>query len=273
MTNNDSINTTLPNQPLPPLTAAEYEGLKKSVRENGQKVAILRHKATGELIDGHHRLAICTELGIVPFIDDLDCDNATAELLRIELNIHRRQLGPEQIKALQLRFGTTLYPTTKTPRATGGKGKASAIAKQVGQRIADMTGLPEEEVTPTLREVMEMRPQKQRAVRAGQILSPAETPQKTTKKDETRTAPDDTIPDGLLLADATEDQLLAQLIRVKGVPHEGKLATLILEAWIETLPNSLQTMRPWIEGKLSHALHRHITIGAIRSPASSKDKT
>ena len=52
-------------QIMRPLTAQEYDELKKSIIEHGQLVAIDCDEH-GNVIDGHHRFKICIELGIKP---------------------------------------------------------------------------------------------------------------------------------------------------------------------------------------------------------------
>lgn len=81
---------------LPPLGKDDYERLKASIAEDGQQIPILID-ADGQVIDGAHRLKICTELEIEPWIeqrDDLDED------MIISLNLARRQMSLAQKKEL-----------------------------------------------------------------------------------------------------------------------------------------------------------------------------
>ena len=48
-------------QPMPPLTAEEYDELKDSIANNGIDVAI-EYDENGEILDGHHRVRAWQEL-------------------------------------------------------------------------------------------------------------------------------------------------------------------------------------------------------------------
>ena len=49
-----------------PLTPEEYQRLKEDIRERGVQVAI-EFDDNGDVLDGHHRLKICKELGITDY--------------------------------------------------------------------------------------------------------------------------------------------------------------------------------------------------------------
>ena len=49
------------------LSTQEYESLKRSIKENGQYLPIIVN-SRNVVLDGHHRLRICRELGIKPII-------------------------------------------------------------------------------------------------------------------------------------------------------------------------------------------------------------
>ena len=53
-------------QVMPPLTAEEYNELKNDIAERGVMVPI-EYDEHGNVLDGHHRLQICAELGITDF--------------------------------------------------------------------------------------------------------------------------------------------------------------------------------------------------------------
>lgn len=82
---------------LPPLSEEEFEALKQSIAEHGQKSPILRGSPTsgspGLIVDGNTRLRICDQLRIAPWIVDVD---GTADQLRslgLVLNLARRHLS------------------------------------------------------------------------------------------------------------------------------------------------------------------------------------
>lgn len=82
---------------LPPLSEEEFEALKQSISEHGQKNPILRggpsSGSPGLIVDGNTRLRICDQLRIKPWIVDVD---GTADQLRslgLVLNLARRHLS------------------------------------------------------------------------------------------------------------------------------------------------------------------------------------
>ena len=78
---------------LPPLSDDEFEALKDSIAEQGQINPILRSIETGQIVDGHTRLRICRQLGIVPTIVDVHCDAEQLRSLGLVLNLARRHLS------------------------------------------------------------------------------------------------------------------------------------------------------------------------------------
>ena len=58
---------------FPVLSKPEYDALKDDISANGLLETIKRHD--GKVIDGRTRLTICSELGIDPRFEDIDCDN------------------------------------------------------------------------------------------------------------------------------------------------------------------------------------------------------
>lgn len=77
--------------PLPPLTDEELGLLRKSIEQDGIKYPVLLDRA-GNIIDGFHRTTLAAELGIDCPTATLDIDEASADRLRITLNLARRQL-------------------------------------------------------------------------------------------------------------------------------------------------------------------------------------
>lgn len=87
---------TAPYQLLPPLSEAELEELRASIRENGVMVAVLVDE-DGAVIDGHHRQRIADELGIdYPVTQRAGLTEADKRSLALSLNLHRRHLSREQ---------------------------------------------------------------------------------------------------------------------------------------------------------------------------------
>lgn len=87
-------------QILPPLTPAEYDALKASIKKRGVEVAIIVDQC-GETVDGFHRQKACDELGIScpTEVRRFDSDAERLELT-VTANCQRRQLNRKQKRAL-----------------------------------------------------------------------------------------------------------------------------------------------------------------------------
>jgi N6-adenosine-specific RNA methylase IME4 len=99
------MKTAAPNkskyQFLPPLSDNEYEALKADIAERGIMVPV-EYDQDGNVLDGHHRLRICDELGISKwprltrtFASELDKYTHARQL-----NLARRHLNQEQRRGL-----------------------------------------------------------------------------------------------------------------------------------------------------------------------------
>lgn len=86
---------------MPPLTEEEYNELKNDIAERGVMVPI-EYDENGNVLDGHHRLQICAELGITDFPTVIRAGMTEAEKRTHarKLNIARRQLNREQKQEL-----------------------------------------------------------------------------------------------------------------------------------------------------------------------------
>lgn len=84
-------------QLLPPLSAEEYASLEQSIIEHGVLVPV-EYDEAGEIIDGHHRVAICESLGLVdwPRFVRKGLSEVDKRKLSRELNISRRHLTTAQ---------------------------------------------------------------------------------------------------------------------------------------------------------------------------------
>ncbi len=58
------MSATGPYQLLPPLSAEDYAALEASIIEHGVLVPV-EYDEGGNILDGHHRVAICESLGLV----------------------------------------------------------------------------------------------------------------------------------------------------------------------------------------------------------------
>ena len=91
---------------VPHLSTQEYESLKRSIKENGQYYAIIVNSRK-VVLDGHHRLRICRELGIEPIISVKNFASPDHERLFIYECEQRRQLPRYQKIVLELRAQDT----------------------------------------------------------------------------------------------------------------------------------------------------------------------
>lgn len=80
---------------MPPLSQQEYQALKASIEKNGVLVPVEVDEETGELLDGHHRMQICQELGIeAPITRRRFAGDKERKEHALTLNLMRRHLGP-----------------------------------------------------------------------------------------------------------------------------------------------------------------------------------
>src|SRR5207245_2561100 len=115
---------------LPPFPEADYEALKDSgeKRDLYQPIDVDAH---GTVLEGHHRLMACQELGIEPNVNVRSFDDPLKEkLFVIETNIVRRQLNRfEKIELSQ----PMLEIETKRERKGEASGKALSSNELRGQ--------------------------------------------------------------------------------------------------------------------------------------------
>lgn len=126
---------------LPNLTLDEYEALKTDIAKRGVMVPI-EYDENGELLDGHHRRAICQELRI-------ECPSVTrigmTEDQKIEhvlnLNLSRRHLGRQERADLHLALKNRGMSYPQIARMTGAS---------VGTIHGDVQAFNPESLPPTV---------------------------------------------------------------------------------------------------------------------------
>jgi ParB-like chromosome segregation protein Spo0J len=126
-----------------PLTKDEYEALKQSIKENGLYEAITVNES-GDVLDGHHRLRACQELGVKPRFEVKHSDNELEEELYVyEINRVRRQLTTFQKVELALKEKPILVELAKRNMSLGGKSKGSRIQEtfHVDEELVKRSGV------------------------------------------------------------------------------------------------------------------------------------
>lgn len=88
-------------QVMPPLSDLEYQELKSSIAKYGVQVAI-EYDEDGNILDGHHRLQACKELGIqnIPKVVKMGMAEPQKLDYALMVNVTRRQLSREQKQEL-----------------------------------------------------------------------------------------------------------------------------------------------------------------------------
>jgi hypothetical protein len=119
---------------MPSMSTEEYEGLKASIRERGQKVPILL--LHGQILDGRHRYRACQELGIDPIITEIDTSDPLG--LVFTLNLRRRHLRKDQIAMLAAKLTER---GNKGGRPAKDKTRENSPGFQSAQAAADAAGV------------------------------------------------------------------------------------------------------------------------------------
>ena len=116
-------------QVMPPLTAEEYNELKTDIAQRGVMVPI-EYDEHGNVLDGHHRLQICAELGIKDFPKVIRAGMTEAEKRTHarKLNMARRQLNRDQIAEI------TRQQILETPHLSDRQ-----IARELGGLVSNPT--------------------------------------------------------------------------------------------------------------------------------------
>lgn len=88
-------------QVMPPLSPDEFSELKSDIQARGVMVPI-EYDEAGNILDGHHRVKACKELGIKewPSVVRLGMDEAAKRTHARKLNMARRHLNQEQRRGL-----------------------------------------------------------------------------------------------------------------------------------------------------------------------------
>ena len=117
---------------FPKMSADEFEGLKASIKDNGQLEPI--RVWDGQIIDGRHRYLAAQELGLEPITINVDCDEAQAQLMAVSLNANRRNLTTSQRAGVALAlFGDKM--ATRTDAGAMGAASRDGRAPDFGGKL------------------------------------------------------------------------------------------------------------------------------------------
>ena len=125
---------------LPKMSDEEFAQLKTSIREEGQHYPIVVNEDL-EVLDGHHRLRACIELGIEPDFEVRKFEDKIIEKkFVIEANLRRRHLNNFQLVELAV-------PLLEIEKALAKKRQALKRKNGEDSKI----GLSSDETLPTLK--------------------------------------------------------------------------------------------------------------------------
>lgn len=145
-------------QVMPPLSATEYAELKTDIQARGVMVPI-EYDESGAVLDGHHRLKACQELGIKewPSVVRLGMDEQAKTLHAIKLNCARRHLtaagkqtaiqkalqaAPEKSDRQLAKAIGVSHPTVATARKEHGRKRATGKIYQFNRLRRQGTTAP-----------------------------------------------------------------------------------------------------------------------------------
>lgn len=105
---------------IPPMPQAEYEALREDIKQHGLHVPLLVNQ-DGVLLDGHHRLRACDELGIKPHINihASFANELEEEIFVYNINLERRHLNLAQRANLALEMQPKLAELAKRNMLAG----------------------------------------------------------------------------------------------------------------------------------------------------------
>ncbi len=107
-------------QLLPDLTTEEYEALKADIAARGVQVPV-EYDEAGNVLDGHHRLRACAELGITdwPSLTRVGLSEDEKREHVLTLNLARRHLSAAQRQELVARLRSEGWPLRKIADTVG----------------------------------------------------------------------------------------------------------------------------------------------------------
>lgn len=153
-------------QVMPDLSDAEYAELKADIAERGVMVAI-EYDDEGAILDGHHRVRICRELGLTEW-PRVVRSGLTAEgklIHAYSLNVRRRQLTASQRAAFAVEILPAFEAEAARRQLTGGVIPISEQGRAV-DKAAEITGASTGYIS-TAKRLKQEDPEKFEQVRQG----------------------------------------------------------------------------------------------------------
>lgn len=257
---------------VPPLSQAEYNALKDSIKTEGQQLPIIVN-AGMEILDGHHRNKACLELSIEPDFEIKHFDDELSErLFVVEANLRRRQLNALDAVALSLEAERIIGERAKQKLSIAGKtfgsGKENSLCSNeqtlfkepihAREIAAKKAGISETTFHRAKTVLEKGSPELQQRVREGKTSIAHAYNVITTKENHTNPKP---IPQGtfnVILADPPwqydlqkrgstlghyQDLSVDEICNLK--PSSSEDAILFLWATNPKLPEALQVMQAW----------------------------
>jgi hypothetical protein len=120
---------------IPPVSTQEYERLKTSILEQGGLLMPIILNQDHVVLDGHHRLRACKELGIPISYSKKDFSNKPLDELKyvVTVNLHRRHLDEFQKAEIALKYDK-LYKKIARDRWQATKFTAETGTEAAGKR-------------------------------------------------------------------------------------------------------------------------------------------
>lgn len=120
---------------VPPLTTAEYNALKESIKTEGQQLPIIINQDF-EILDGHHRNKACLELDIEPDFEVKHFEDKLSEkLFVIDANLERRQLN--KFQEIELRKVKAVVLSEKAKQKLSEKAKQQQNSFGIFRKVED----------------------------------------------------------------------------------------------------------------------------------------
>jgi len=138
---------------VPPLSTEEYKSLTESIVHRGLLVPLVVN-VQGIVLDGHHRLDICNNLGKTPTYVIKEFDNKDEEFQYVvETNVNRRQMNSFQKVECFDRLIKIYQKKAKKNMGRGGFGRKEKVPYAQGNtalHFSNTIGVPEKTISTIL---------------------------------------------------------------------------------------------------------------------------